>query len=766
MRFLPNRRFLLYKYVEMKKHRKILSQIAFGGIIFIFIGATLSIFLFFYYSRQLPDPNAWQNRQVIQSTKIYDREGKNLLYEIHGEEKRTVIPFNEIPQTVKEATIVAEDVEFYSHSGINIRGILRAILADIKGGALLEGGSSITQQLIKNTYLSPEQTFSRKIKELILSIALERRYSKDEILNFYLNQIPYGSNSYGIEAAAETYFNKPAKELALAEVAYLVAMPKAPSFYSPYGTHGVELKSRANYILTRLRDLKYISNDDYANAVKTTVNFVGQKTSITAPHFVFFIRDYLNEKYGENFVEKGGLKVTTTINLDLQKIAEKVVEDGAKRNEIYNTKNAALVAIDPKTGQILSMVGSKNYWTDPEPNGCEPGKNCQFEPNVNVATRLRQPGSAFKPFVYATALNNGYTPDTILWDIPTEFNPLCSWNGVAESGVDQKTCYKPKNYDGRFRGPVTLRQSLSNSLNIPSVKILYLAGINNSINMAENLGITTLKDRSRYGLSLVLGAAESRLLDMTSAYGVFSQEGIKREPTGILKIEDGGGRVLEEYKDQGQKVLNEQTAREINNILSDNNARAPMFGLYSPLSLGNRPAAAKTGTTQDPNDDTKGKDAWIIGYTPSLVAGVWTGNNDNTPIEKGGAGVAAAGPIWHDFMVQALKDSPIENFTKPEPLITDKPILNGQWQISVKLKVNKTNNLLATDKTPANLIEEKPFTEVHTILYWLDKNNPLGAASEKPESDSQFKNWETSLQNWLKSNYPDIFNQLPKDFDL
>ena len=702
----------------MKKYYKILSQIAFGGIIFVFAAVTLSIFVFFYYSRQLPDPNAWQDRKIIQSTKIYDREGKNLLYEIHGEEKRTVIPFNEIPQIVKEATVAAEDAEFYSHSGINIRGIIRAIWADIKGGTLAEGGSSITQQLIKNAYLSPERTLSRKIKELILSIALERRYSKDEILNFYLNQIPYGLNSYGIEAAAQTYFNKPAKELALTEVVYLVAMPKAPSYYSPYGNHGEELKSRANHILSRMRELKYISDNDYNNALETTVNFVGQKTGITAPHFVFFIRDYLNEKYGEDFVEKGGLKVMTTINLDLQKIAETVVEDGAKRNEIYNTKNAALVAIDPKTGQILAMVGSKNYWGNPEPKGCEPGKNCQFEPNVNIATRLRQPGSSFKPFVYATAINNGYTPDTIIWDVPTEFNPQCSWDGIAEPGVDQQTCYKPKNYDGRFRGPVTLKQALANSLNVPSVKVLYLAGVNNSINTAENLGITTLKDRSRYGLSLVLGAAEVKLLDMVSAYGVFGQEGIKREPTGILKVEDGSGRVLEEYKDQNQKVLSEQVAKEINDILSDNNARAPMFGLYSPLSLGDRPVAAKTGTSQDPNDETKAKDAWVIGYTPSLVAGVWTGNNDNTPIEKGGAGVAAAGPIWHDFMAQALKDAPIETFNKPDPIITDKPILNGQRQI-------------------------------HEILYWLNKDDPQGAPPEKPDSDPQFKNWETALRNWL-----------------
>lgn len=748
-----------------RKFKNLLSHLIFWGVIIFFTLALLSIFLFFYYSRQLPDPNAWQDRKVIQSTKIYDRTDENLLYEIHGEEKRTIISFDNIPQIIKDATIVAEDAAFYQHSGINIRGISRAIINDIKGGNLMEGGSSITQQLIKNAYLTPEKTFGRKIKELILAIALERRYSKDEILGFYLNQIPYGSNSYGIEAATQTYFNKRAAELTLAEAVYLAAIPRASSYYSPYGNHTEELKVRAKHILDRMHESKLISDNNYNEASKTTVNFISQKTDIIAPHFVMFIRDYLNEKYGEDFVEKGGLRVTTTLDLKLQEIGESVVESGAKRNEFYNTKNVALVALDPKTGQILSMIGSKNYWGDPEPANCEPGKNCQFEPNINLAIRLRQPGSSFKPIVYATAINNGFTPDTIIWDIPTEFNPLCSWDGIAESGVSQQSCYKPKNYDDNFRGPVTLKQALANSLNVPSVKILYLAGINNALNMAENLGITSLKDRSRYGLSLALGAAEVKLLEMVSAYSVFDQDGIKREITGILRVEDGNGRVLEEYQDAGQRVLNERVAREITDILSDNNARAQIFGLRSSLSLGNRPAAAKTGTTQDPNDATKGRDAWIIGYTPSLVSGVWAGNNDNTPIEKGGAGGAVSGPIWNEFMTRALKDTPIEEFTRPEAIKTEKPILNGQYQISTKIKVNKNNNLIATDKTPVDLIEERIFTEVHAILYWLNKDNPQGPPSENPEKDSQFKNWETSLQNWLKNRYSNIFNQLPKDYD-
>ncbi len=749
----------------MGRSGKFLSHVVFWGVISAFAAVVLFVVVFFYYSRQLPDPNAWQDRKVIQSTKIYDRGAKNLLYEIHGEEKRTVIPFNQIPQTVKDATIVAEDAGFYSHSGINVRGIFRAIWADIRGQKLLEGGSSITQQLIKNTYLSPERTFNRKFKELILAITLERRYSKDDILNFYLNQIPYGSNAYGIEAAAQTYFNKSAKDLNLAETSYLVSLPKGTAYYSPYGNHPEELKARANYVLDRMRDYKYVSDNDYSNAKNTIVDFVGQKTDMAAPHFVMFIRDYLNEKYGEDFVEKGGLKVTTTLDSRLQEIAETAVAEGASRNEIYNAKNAALMAIDPKTGQILAMVGSKNYWGNPEPDGCEPGRNCQFEPNVNVATRLRQPGSSFKPFSYAAAIAKGYTPDAIIWDVSTEFNPLCSWDGKAGNGVDPETCYKPKNYDGKFRGPVTFRGALANSLNVPSVKVAYLAGINNVINLAENMGITTLKDRSRYGLSLGLGAGEVKLLDITSAFGVFANDGVKNNPTGILKVEDAGGRILEEYNDSGEKVVSEQIARMINDILSDNAARAPMFGLYSPLSLGERPAAAKTGTTQDPNDENKARDAWIIGYTPSLAAGVWTGNNNNVPIEKGGAGVMAAGPIWHDFMTQALKGAPVENFTKPDPIIAEKPILNGQYRISVKLKINKNNGLLATEKTPAGQIEERNFIEIHNILYWVDRDNPQGPMPDRPKNDSQYKNWEDALQNWIKNNLGATYGQLPKDYD-
>ena len=744
----------------MSRKGSLRGKIVFWSIILALIFFVTALATVFYYVKELPNPDSWQTRQVVQSTKIFDRTGQNILYEIHGEEKRTVVAFDRIPDLMKQATIVAEDAEFYQHSGINFRGILRAVTNDFLNRKLAEGGSSITQQLIKNAYLSNEKTFSRKIKEAILAIEMERKYSKNEILNFYLNQIPYGSNSYGIEAASLSYFGKHVWDVDLVETAYLAALPKAPSYYSPYGSHFNDLKNRADYILDRMHEYKYISDSDYKTAKKASITFLKRKEKINAPHFVFFIRDYLDNKYGEDVVEKGGLKVTTTLDQNLQEIAEKIVKEGAERNEAYQAANAALVAMDPKTGQILAMVGSKNYFGDPEPEGCAPGKNCRFDGNVNVTTSLRQPGSAFKPFVYAAAFRKGYTPDTVVWDVPTEFSPLCNWDRTPGLNVSEDTCYHPVNYDGLFRGPVTFKQALSNSLNVPSVKVLYLAGINDAINLAEDMGITTLKDRSRYGLSLVLGGAEVKLLDMVGAYSVFANDGIKMEPTAIVKVEDSNGNILEEYREQSQRVIDAEIARIISDILSDNTARAPMFGLNSPLNLGDRPAAVKTGTTQDY------RDAWTVGYTPTLVAGVWVGNNDNTEIQKSGAGAMVAAPLWHDFIKKALEESPAENFAEPELILSDKPILNGQYYNQATLKINKTNGLLATEKTPADQIVEKTFKQIHEILWWLDKNNPQGPLPDNPESDSQYQNWESAIQVWLGQNPTNFTNQnLPQDFD-
>ena len=701
---------------------------------------------FLYIAKDLPNPKELEERQITESTKIYDRTGQVILYDIHGEEKRTVIAFNEIPDSIKNATIAVEDANFYHHFGLDFKGIARAVWGVITGNRSAGGGSTITQQFIKKSFFSDKRSYIRKFKEWILALELEIKYSKDEILGFYLNQIPYGSNAYGIEAAAQTFFNKPAKDLTLAESALLVSLPQAPTYYSPFGSHPEELRNRQEYVLNRMTELGYISSNEAETAKQEELKFVYRPNAIKAPHFVMYIKEYLEEKYGADAVEKTGLKVYTTLDWDMQQAAEKIISDGAASNEKkYRAGNAALVALDPKTGQILTMVGSRDYF------------DIEHDGNVNVTIRPRQPGSSFKPFAYVTAFANGYTPDTILFDLKTEFNPNCSAD--ANSQYDQYgiACYNPGNYDDKFRGPVTARQALAQSLNIPAVQMLYLAGINDTIKTAKAMGINLASQY--YGLSLVLGGGEVKLLEQTAAYGVFAAEGVKHAKTAILKIEKSNGEILEEYKDESEKVLEPQLTRLISNILSDNNARAPVFGTASPLYFPERQVAAKTGTTE------QYRDAWTMGYTPSLVVGLWVGNNNNTPMSKAGAGISAAGPLWHNFIKQAyelkskkdcqpnefcLPPDP-EQFTKPQPIVANKAILNGSYINTTIVKINKISGALATDATPPELIAEVPYKEVHNILYYCRKDDPLGSAPGNPTDDPQYFNWEEGVKNWLKT---------------
>ncbi len=686
------------------------------------LGLVFSVVVFLYYAGQVPDPSAISARRVSESTKIYDRTGDTLLYDIHGEEKRTIIPWEQIPETVKKATLISEDADFYTHKGVDFRGILRAFYKDVTNLSASQGGSTITQQLIKNSLLSNEKTVARKIKEAVLSVQIERKYSKDEIFWMYLNQIPYGSNAYGIEAASQTFFDKPAKELTWSEAALLTSLPKAPSYYSPYGNHFPELIARRDNLLGRVRDAEIITVSEYESAVKELPTIKPSQETIQAPHFVIMVREYLIKKYGEDMVQNGGLKVTTTLDTKLQGIAEEVVEKYAKINtERYKANNAAFVASDPKTGRFLAMVGSKDYFGKPEPEGCTPGKDCKFEGNFNVATASRQPGSSFKPFAYAEAFKKGFTDSTILFDLPTEFNPNCNPSALQEEDENGFDCYNPQNYDDRFRGPVTMRQAIGQSLNVPSVQVLYLAGIDNTIDLARQMGITTLNDRSGYGLSLVLGGGEVRLIDMVSAYGVFANDGLRMVPSFIQKIVAADGTVLEEYRKEEERVLEPQIARLVSDVLSDNNARGPIFGYNSPLYFPDRPTAAKTGTTQE------NRDGWLIGYTPSLVTGVWTGNNDNTSMTKEGAGLSAAAPMWHEFMARALVDTPPEQFIKPDPITTEKIMLNGSYH---------------------------GLNGIHTILFYVNKNDPTGPSPSNPYSDPQFANWEASVQRWLSSFAP------------
>ncbi len=691
---------------------------------------------FWISSFRIPDFRSFEDRKIVNSTKIYDRTEEILLYDIHRDVKRTNIIFANMGLNIKNATVAIEDSEFYNHDGIRIASILRAVLSNLLGNGKTQGGSTITQQLVKNTLLTQKKTYTRKIKEWVLAIKIDRSMPKEKILEYYLNEAPYGGSVYGIEEASKTYFNKNAQNLTLAEAAYLAAIPQSPTSLSPYGKNKNKLEDRKNLVLSRMLTLKFISEDEYNKAKNEIVNFIPQATTgIRAPHFVFFIKDYLEQKYGSEMVEKGGLKVTTTLDYNLQEKGEEYTKAGALLNDKnWDGSNAGLVAIDPKTGQILTMVGSRDYFDK------------AIDGNYNITTAWRQPGSSFKPFIYATAFNKGFTPDTVLFDLPTEFQTTCDAYGKAFPGRNQKDCYMPNNYDGKFRGPIKLRDALAQSINIPAVKLFYLSGMADSLKTAEDMGISTLTDVGRYGLTLVIGGGEVSLLDMTSSYGVFANDGIRNAYTGILKVEDINGKILEEFAPNQKGVLPKNTALTISNILSDNEARTPTFGARSALNIPGRDVAVKTGTTNN------NKDAWTIGYTPSLVVGVWVGNNDNKPMKKGG--VAMAGPIWNKFIVEALNSQPNEKFEKPN-LELDvekvKPVLRGLWQGNESFFIDKISGKLATENTPKETMEERVITNIHSILYWVNKNDILGAPPEN-EDDSQFNNWEIPVQNWWAQN--------------
>lgn len=743
--------------IRAKRKRSLLFHTIVTSAAFIGIGGIILFFVLW----GLPDPTRLSETAVAQSTKIYDRTGTVVLYEVHGTEKRTVVPFEQIPLAVKEATIATEDSDFYSHNGVDVRGIIRALYKDLRSGNFRQGGSTITQQLVKNSLLTGERSLTRKIREAVLAIIIESRFSKDEILGMYLNQVPYGSYAYGVQAASRTYFGKDVQNISLAESALLAAMLKAPTYYSPFGNHVDELMARKDMALERMAKLGFISESDAAGAKRETLGLKKQNYGILAPHFVAYIREYLTDTYGESYVEKGGLKVTTALDWDLQQKAEELVNEyGQKNKSLIKGFNAALVSMDPKTGEIIAMVGSRDYFGDPEPAGCKSGINCKFDPQVNVTLRSRQPGSSFKPFVYATAFAKGYTDKTVLFDVPTEFNTACNADGTAPAGYNPKNCYMPGNYDEQYRGPVTARAALAQSLNVPSVEFLYLAGVDDSITTANRLGIITIQpDPSRYGLALVLGGAEVRLLDMVHAYGAFARDGMQIGMSGILKIEDAEGHILEEKKDEPGEVLEPQIARIINDILSDNEARQPVFAPHSSLYFPDREVAAKTGTTQDY------RDAWTIGYTPSIVTGVWVGNNDNTPIQQKGSGVLAAAPLWHAFMEEAFKKIPAEPFAKPAPEEITKPILKGLWQGGTVVTIDKITGKLATAETPLELREDRVTGEPHTILYWVDRSNPRGPIPDNPAQDPQFQHWETALRAWLSGNPLGTNSDIPREYD-
>ena len=682
---------------------------------------------------EIPDLQSFETRKVAQSTKIYDRTGEILLFDLHKNVQRTVIPFNDISRNIKNSTVAIEDIEFYNHYGIRPLATFRAVFIQPLRGKGVQGGSTITQQVVKNSLLTSERKISRKLKEWILSIKLEKKLSKEEILALYLNESPYGGNLYGIQEASQAFFGKDASQISLAESAYLAALPQAPTFYSPYGNNRDRLDDRKNLVLSQMLENNFISEDEYNEAKNELVLFKPQQDiGIKAPHFVFFIREYLEEIYGKRAVEERGLKVITTIDYSLQEKAEKIVNRYALENEEkFNAENASIVAIDPKTGQILVMVGSRDYFDE------------NIDGNFNIALAKRQPGSAFKPFVYATAFKKGFTPETVVFDLKTQFQTTCEPDNLTS----EEDCYSPGNYDGAFHGPITFRDALAQSVNIPAVKALYLAGLTDSLNTARDMGITTLADVGQYGLTLVLGGGEVTPLDITSAYGVFANDGVKNSYTGILRIEDGDGSLLEEFASRPAQVLEPQVSRQISDILSDNEARTPAFGARSPLYFENYDVASKTGTTND------FRDAWIIGYAPNIVVGAWAGNNDNSPMEKKVAGFTVA-PLWNAFMQEVLKTLPQESFKKPlieyDEMI--KPVLKGEWRGSEQYMVDSISGNLATEFTPQETRVSRVLTNIHSILNWVNKNDPEGDIPKKPEEDSQFILWEYPIQKWISEN--------------
>ncbi|MCD4760936.1 penicillin-binding protein [bacterium] len=687
----------------------------------IFIFGIFIIILFAWYSRDLPESGKLLDRSLALSTKIYDRTGEVLLYEVHGDENRSWVSREEIPEYVVNATIAIEDKNFYEHKGISIWGILRGQIMPRLQGKRAQGGSTLTQQFVKNAILTNERKLSRKIKEWILSYRIEQKFDKDQILEFYFNEIPYGGAVYGIEAAANYYFDRPVEEITMAEAAILAALPQAPTLYSPYGNNKDLLIARQHTILDLMADQGYITEEDVINAKNQELLFKKRAEQIKAPHFVMYVRELLEQKYGASLVEQSGWQIKTSLDWEAQQKAQEVIDEIAPINlERYEASNAALVSLDVETGQILAMVGSKNYFDD------------EIDGQVNVALAKRQPGSSLKPFVYLKAFERGYRPDTILFDVVTNF---------ASAGKK----YQPRNYDLKERGPVSMKKALAGSLNIPAVKTLYLAGVRNVTNLAGEFGYTTLNDPDRYGLSLVLGGAEVKLLEHVNGYATLAREGVYKDSTAILEIKDSQGKVLEENGDsKGRRAIDKEYVRILNSILSDNGARAYVFGESNYLTLGNRPVAAKTGTTNDY------RDAWLMGFTPQIATGVWVGNNDNTAMKEGASGSSAAAPIWNKYMRAVTNELPIVGFKTHELESCDKPMVCGELSGAEPVEIDTMSGKLATEYTPYTTRKEKQFMEVHTILQYININDPLGDPLDNPNNEPQHRLWEAPIRIWAE----------------
>ncbi len=633
------------------------------SLLFFFIPLTFFIFL-----QELPSPKQLSFREAPLTTKIFDRNG-TLLYQIYANQNRTLIPLSSVPKDLQQATIAIEDKTFYNNSGIDPGAILRAIIANLSGKPL-QGGSTITQQLIKSTLLSPERTIRRKIKEIILAFWADRIYTKDQILEMYFNQVPYGGTAWGVEAASEVYFNKKTQDLTLAQSAFLAGMTRAPTTYSPFGEQQDLWKKRQKEVLAKMQELKYITSRQKDEALRETLTFSTPQTPIYAPHFVMYIKDLLIKKYGIGMIEKGGLKIITSLDLKTQEMAQKIVTTEVEGNAYLNLTNGASLITNPKNGDVLAMIGSKDY------SELSSG-------NFNVTTALRQPGSSIKVVTYSAALSAGFTPATILDDTPISFNSPGS------------PIYSPVNYDGKFHGKMSLRIALANSINIPAIKVLAKIGVPQIITFGRKMGITTWGDPKNYGLAITLGSADVKMTDLSTVYGVLANSGKRVDLNPVLKITDSKGNVLEEKKDQTiieTQIIDPGVAFIMSDILADNRARAMEFGSNSPLNIPNHYVSVKTGTSDNKRDN------WTIGYTPDFVVAAWVGNNDNSPMSQNlASGITGAAPIWHDIMTNLLANSKDNKIVLPSNVVQKDCI--GRKEYFLKGTENSIN--CAFTPTPA-----------------------------------------------------------------
>lgn len=679
------------------------------------------VLLFFWYSRDLPEPGKLIEAQAANSTRIYDRNDIPL-YSVYEDVNRTYVTLDKIPKQLEEATIAIEDKDFYENEGFSITGYVRGLILDPILRRRVTGGSTITQQLVKNVLLTSERSIPRKVKELVLSIQVDKRYSKDDVLEMYLNDVPYGGTAIGVEAASETYFGKKVNEVSLAESALLAGLPQSPSTYSPFSGNKYYI-GRASQVLKNMREEKYITRqeEEKANAEIKNMKFAKQDSvSFKAPHFVIYVKQILASQFGEAMVETGGLQVKTTLDYELQKKAEDIVAEEVGKLKGFRVGNGAAVVLDPKSGEILSMVGSKDYF-DGESDG-----------NFNVALANRQPGSSLKPIMYAAAFEKGYTPSSLIMDVKTDF----------PTNDPEKPIYTPVNYDGKFRGPVQLRFALGNSLNIPAVKMLARVGVADVMEKGYEMGLTnwepTPKNLQNVGLSLVLGGREVTLRDMVSAYGAFANKGERVEPITILEVKDNKGKVLFKHKEKdGQRVLSEEIAFLISHILLDNNARTDVFGANSFLNIPG--VAAKTGTTDEKRDN------WTVGYMPGIVVGVWVGNNDNSPMNPAiASGVTGATPIWRRIMLEALKVKKLEEFKKPDGVIAVEVDSLGGGMPTSGRPTRSEYFVKGTEPTSESPVYKKKDDKIYI---WIRESDPV--------STDGVNRWQEGIDKWIEEVHKD-----------